>query len=133
MVTAHTQQSWGRQSETVCCVKHSVWQRQAPKMVTLLHVEYIVLRVMRICWMTKSGSKKVSAGWTQGPNLIGWHLTKINVKVLQLGLNSKLHTCPVGRYGLSTAHLEKTWGHCMTLCSLMGQSGEVAAKKQRQS
>ena len=35
MVTARTQQSWWRENETVCCVKHSIWQRQAPKMVTL--------------------------------------------------------------------------------------------------
>ena len=35
MVTAHTQQSWWRENETVCCGKHSVWQRQAPRMVTV--------------------------------------------------------------------------------------------------
>lgn len=83
--------------------------------------------------MTKSGSKNVSPGWTQGPNLIGWHLTRINVKVLQLDLNSKLHKCPVGRQGLSAAHLKKALGALYDSLPIIGQWCVVAAKKQMQS
>jgi hypothetical protein len=32
-----------------------------------------------ICEMLRSGPRKVSLGWTQGANLIGWPLTRINV------------------------------------------------------
>lgn len=53
-----------------------------------------------ICGMLKPGPRKVSLGWTQGANLIGWPLTRINGKVVRFDLNSKWQM-PGGEMGVS--------------------------------
>jgi hypothetical protein len=58
------------------------------------------------------------------------YLTRINVNVLQLDLNSKLHRCLVGRGGLSTAHLKKRLGSIPDTWLIKGQWCEGLAKSK---
>lgn len=101
-----------------------------------------------IRWMTRAESRRISAGWTQGPGLLGWHLTGRDVKVLWSGVNGKLHTCSVGRQRMARAPLEKTQGptrpgaRCwvngmrwlpQSKCSLRQLKGKPTVWKQRKN